>query len=150
MQNNVILASLRIKRKLTQNDLANILKVSLSTYKLYEFGTLPMRLEEINMLSNYFNVSFDYLLGLSKNSTRCHIHKNIDYAYLKFCIKFLRKRERITQKDLAQEFGISKNSIWNYEHDSAKINLNYLIQMAKKFMISADYLCGKSLKKEVL
>lgn len=150
MQNHIILASLRINHKLTQSELANILKVSLSTYKLYEFGTLPMKLEEINILSNYFNVSFDYLLGLTKNSLRCHIHKNIDYAYLKFCIKFLRKRQRITQKELAKEFKISKNSIWNYERDAAKINLYYLIHMAKKFMISTDYLCGKSLKKEVL
>lgn len=149
MQNNIILASLRIEKKLTQKELASLLKVSLSTYKLYEFGTIPMKLEEINTLSNIFHVSFDYLLGFSKNKQLILINKNIDYPYLRFCIRYLRKKERISQKKLAKEFDISAYSISKYERQPKAINLNYLTKMAKKFQISTDYICGKSLKKEV-
>lgn len=150
MQDHLILASLRTEHQYTQQELADFLNVSLSTYKLYETGTLPVKLEELNTLSNIYQVSFDYLLGFSKFKNVEPFRKSIDYRYLRFCIRFLRKRARINQKSLAKEFEVSVYTISKYERDGQKVNLNYLALIAKKFQISTDYICGKSLKKEVL
>ena len=56
MQNNIILASYRTKNNLSQNEMADIIKCGYSTYKLYENGLLPMKLEELNAFSNYFDI----------------------------------------------------------------------------------------------
>lgn len=150
MQNDLILATLRIEKKLSQKELAIILNVSLSTYKLYELGATPMSIEEINYLSNYYEVSLDYLLGFSKVKRKKMIQKSINYHFLSIYICYLRKKAHISQKKLAQEFGISFITVSRYEHGSKAINLTYISQISKKFHISVDYLCGKSLKKEIL
>lgn len=150
MQKNVILATYRTKNSLTQQEMADILNVSLSNYKLYESGILPMSLEVLNVFSNYFNISLDYLLGLSENPFTSNFRKTIDYKYLRFCIVLLRKRSRITQKDLAKELNISAYTISKYEKDGKKVSIYYLYNMAKKYQLSADYICGKSMNKEIL
>ena len=88
MQNGINLAKLRSKNNQTINDISKILNVSLSSYKLYEMGTIPMSLEEINTLSIFYDVSFDYLLGLSNVTKRDHFRKTIDYKYLKLWFNF--------------------------------------------------------------
>ena len=150
MQNGINLAKLRSQKRLTFNELAKVLNVSLSSYKLYESGTIPMSLEEINILSTYYNVSFDYLLGLSKKSEKVHFRKTIDYLYLRFCIRYLRKMLKLNQKDFAKELNFSISSISRFERDGSLINLEYLIKIAKRFAISTDYLCGKSYIKNIL
>lgn len=150
MQNGINLAKLRAQNNLTFNDLADILKVSLSSYKLYETGTIPMSLEEINILSNYYNVSFDYLLGLSKKTERVHFRKTIDYKYLKFCVKYLRKLDKLNQTNFGKQLNFSISSISRFERDGKLIKLEYLIKISKRYHISSDYLCGKSYIKNIL
>ncbi len=150
MQNGINLAKLRSKNNHTFKDLANLLNVSLSSYKLYEIGTIPMSLEEINTLSTFYDVSFDYLLGLSKKTERTHFRKTIDYNYLKFCIRYLRRIDKTSQKVFAQELNYSISSISRFEHNGKLISLDYLIKIARKFHISTDYLCGKSYIKNIL
>lgn len=150
MQNGINLAELRSRNCLTFNDLANVLNVSLSSYKLYEIGTIPMSLEEINILSAYYNVSFDYLLGLSKKQERVHFRKTIDYCYLRFCVRYLRKMTKLSQKDFSKELNFSISSISRFERDGRQINLEYLTKIAQKFHVSTDYLCGKSYIKNIL
>lgn len=150
MQNGINLAKLRVKNELTFNDLAIILDTSLSSYKLYEMGTIPMSLEEINKLSNYYNVSFDYLLGLSKKTKRDHFRKTVDYRYLQFCIKYLRKLDKLNQTDFGKELNFSISSVSRFERNGKFIQLEYLIKVSKRYHISSDYLCGKSYIKNIL
>lgn len=150
MQNHMNIAKLRIKNNLTCNNLADLLNVSLSTYKYYESGLVPMTLKEINILSNYYNVSFDYLLGISKKTTIDHFKEEIDYNYLKFCLRYLRRRTRINQKKFGKELNYSTHSISKFEHDGTLVKIDYLIKMSKKFQISSDYICGVSLKMQIL
>ncbi len=57
------LKKLRISRGVTQEELGKILKVTKSTICFYERGTRTPTLENLIDLSNYFEVSIDYLLG---------------------------------------------------------------------------------------
>lgn len=150
MQNGDNLAKLRNKAKLTFDDVADILQVSLSSYKYYEYGTVPMSLEQINILSNYYDVSFDYLLGISKIPSRNHFRKSIDNRFLHFSLRYLRKMTRSSQKDFAKELGFSISSVSKYEKNDSKVTLLYLTKIVDKFHISLDYICGKSLNKTIL
>lgn len=63
------LRKLRKENNLTQADLANELSFSKTTIANYEQGLRTPNIETLNEISNYFNVSFDYLLGKSNKKT---------------------------------------------------------------------------------
>ena len=56
---------LREDNDLTQKDIANYLEVYRSTYAKWEDGTNKIPLRILDKLSTRYNVSFDYLLGLT-------------------------------------------------------------------------------------
>ena len=57
--------ALRIEEKLKQEDIARICKVSDATVGHWENGKREMRVEHITKLCKFYNVSSDYILGLS-------------------------------------------------------------------------------------
>jgi transcriptional regulator with XRE-family HTH domain len=65
MNFNVRLKSLRQKRKLTQSELASILGLKPTAISNYESKRNEPSFEKLIALSKYFDVSCDYLLGVS-------------------------------------------------------------------------------------
>ena len=55
-------------------------------------------------------------------------------------LKALRKTRKITQEELADEMGISKTSVVNYESGTRKIPLELIIKFAEYFDVSIDQL----------
>lgn len=62
---NVRLKQLRTNRKLTQSELAEILDLKPTAISNYESRRNEPSFEKLILLSKYFDVSCDYLLGLS-------------------------------------------------------------------------------------
>lgn len=153
MQNGNLLATLRVQKNLSQNKMAKIINTSLSSYKSYETNTRVIKLEMLNLISNFFSVSLDYLLNLS-NKTHCpNLKKEIDYNLLGINLTLIRKKYGLKQYELAKMFKINKKTICRYEKNPHFVSVSYLYLFAKKFNISVDYLCGKTgakRKKEIL
>ncbi len=59
------LEDLRIDNDLTQQDVADILHCQREVYRRYEKGTRELPLSYAIILAQYYNVSLDYLVGLS-------------------------------------------------------------------------------------
>lgn len=64
------LQEIRNKNNTLQKDIAEYLNITVSTYQRYEYGTRNPSLEILIKIATYFNVSTDYLLGLSDDPTR--------------------------------------------------------------------------------
>lgn len=62
-----ILKELRKEKKMTQQEVANYLNMSRVGYARYEIGDRQPSYETLNLLSELFNVSIDYLLGNEEN-----------------------------------------------------------------------------------
>jgi len=58
-----ILKQLREEQELKQMDVAKKTNINISVYSKIELGNRPMRDNEIILLSNFFDVTADYLLG---------------------------------------------------------------------------------------
>lgn len=58
------LRELRKEQNLTQQDVADYLKIDRSNYSKYELGKLELNLTMLATLAKYYNVSADYILGL--------------------------------------------------------------------------------------
>ena len=61
---------LREDHDLTQTDIAHILSCSQVCYSRYELGSRDIPTDVLIRLSNFYNVSVDYLLGQSENPKR--------------------------------------------------------------------------------
>ena len=61
---------LREDHDLKQKDMAQILNCSQQVYSNYELGQRDIPTEILIRLSQYYNVSVDYLLGLTNNPKR--------------------------------------------------------------------------------
>ena len=57
-------------------------------------------------------------------------------------LKALRKTRKMTQEELADEMGISKTSVVNYEGGTRKVPLELIIKFAEYFNVSMDELMG--------
>lgn len=56
---------LRVDRGLTQKQVAKLLNISQNTYSQYEIGTTRYPLDAVVELAKFYNVSIDYLVGLT-------------------------------------------------------------------------------------
>ena len=61
------LRGIREDRDLRQKDIAKYLNVSQNTYSQYETGVISLTAEVLIKLSEYFQVSIDYLLDRTDN-----------------------------------------------------------------------------------
>ena len=59
------LKELRIEKGLTQTQLAKELRVNPRTIRNWEVGERQPDLDTLEVIAKYFNVSYDYLLGLT-------------------------------------------------------------------------------------
>ena len=62
--------NLREDRDLSQKDMAAYLNCTQVCYSYYEIGKRDIPTEVLIKLAKFYNVSTDYLLGLTKNPTR--------------------------------------------------------------------------------
>lgn len=58
-------------------------------------------------------------------------------------IKELRVAHGLSQVELAEKIGISKQSVSNWENDNIQPSIEMLIKIARTFSVSTDYLLGE-------
>lgn len=63
------LKAVREDRDIRQKDVAKILNVSQNTYSQYETGVISLTAEVLIKLSDYYEVSIDYLLDRTNDPT---------------------------------------------------------------------------------
>ena len=61
---------LRLKNNLKQIEIAKILHISQNTYSDYEKGKITISIDKLIMLSDYYNVSIDYIVGKNKEEEK--------------------------------------------------------------------------------
>lgn len=59
----MLLKEERNKKKMTQQEVAEILNISQRTYSAYELGQTEPTIDTLCKLADYYNVSLDYLVG---------------------------------------------------------------------------------------
>lgn len=68
--------NLREDNDLTQKEVAALLGTSQTMYARYERGANEMPIRHLIQLAKYYNVTTDYLLGLTDQKTRASRHRD--------------------------------------------------------------------------
>ena len=139
----------RKKKELSQREMAMILNVSKSTYARWETGEEIIPLWHLKNFCNYFHVSMDYVLKISKKNDfiKYDYTKKIRKEIIGLNIKNLRIQNNLTQKDLAKIFNTSQSTISAYENGKTLVLTIFAYQLAKHFHISIDSLCNMEKEK---
>lgn len=138
------LKELRINNSLTQEELSKNLGIARITYSHYEVQEKIIPIDRLNTISNYYDVSLDYIFELTDKKQYHNIKsKKIDRKKVALRIKEFRKENGLTQIKLANILNIANGTIAEYERGTNIIATPFLYTICKKYNISADYLLGK-------
>lgn len=132
--------------KITATSIANYLGISKKTLSNYVNGDAYIPLNHLNKLSNLFDVSIDYLLGLTEKETYKDNIKidSLDPVSIGQRLKETRKNLKVSQEQVAHIIGVNKSSISRYEHGETLILTICLYTFCQKYNISSDYIIGKN------
>lgn len=141
--NNTRLVELREYNFLLQKDVAKVLNIDRSTYSTWEIGLKIIPLKHLNTLSNYYDTSMDYILGLTNKKTKYTKLENLDKKIIGNNIRKLRQNNNLSLRDLAKVLNTSSSTISAYETGKTTLLTAFAIEISKKYHVSIDKLCGK-------
>ena len=139
------LFDLREYKDLSQIKLADYLGITQQTYSLWEKGTKIIPLKHLNNLSNFYEISMDYIVGLTDEKNNSGIIKltELNKNEIVSRIKKIREDNNLTLRDLAKELNTTSSTISAYETGKTLILTAFAYQICIKYNVSLDWLCGK-------
>lgn len=133
----------------TQKELADVLGVSRSTYAGWENGLDAIILPKLNDFCNYYGVSLDYICGLTNTKKYDVINDKIDKSVLGNNLKEIRTNNKHTQEKVANIINVDQSNYSKCELGKMYIHTYALIEFAKHYKVSIDWLCGKTKDLEI-
>lgn len=79
---------LRLEKKLSQKELATIIGCNQTAIGKYERGDLEPNINTLTLLSKYFNVSIDYLIGIEDDFVKPEVQTTLSYKEQKLLKAF--------------------------------------------------------------
>lgn len=127
---------------LTQVEVAKGLEISQPLYQAWETGRKNAKKETIKRLSDFFGVSYSYLLGISDNVTiETPIIKTIPQENtFPERLKELRKLANLTQVEMAEALNVSQPAYVEWEKGRTQPTPDKFPLIAKVLNTSIDYL----------
>lgn len=135
--------NLREEKDLVQKDLANILGIDRSTYSSYEIGRDTIPLKHLNTLCNYFDISIDYAMGLTKTTKYKNSFNEINMEKVSERLKNIRKENNLTQAHISEILNTSRSTWTGYEGKKFLISTLLLYELSRRYNYSMDYILGK-------
>lgn len=135
---------LREEQDLKQKDMSQIVNVSRVAISQWETNKEIIPLNKLNIYSNYFKVSFDYIVGLTNSKERKSNITILNSQVIGNRLKTFRKHFKLSQEDLAIFLNTTHSTISAYESGKTTILTIFAYQICNKYKISMDWLCGKS------
>ncbi len=135
--------NLREEKDLAQKDLANILGIDRSTYSSYEIGRDTIPLKHLNTLCNYFDISIDYAMGLTKTTKYKNSSDEINMEKVSERLKNIRKENNLTQAHISEILNTSRSTWTGYEGKKFLISTLLLYEVSRRYNYSMDYILGK-------
>lgn len=137
------LKEMRENNDMSQRSLREVLKVGKSTYSRWETGEQLIPLTRLNEFCNYFHVSMDYALGISKTDFKTKEIKQLDKNKIGQNLKTIRKELNYTQEELAKLFNTTHSTISAYENGKTIILTAFALELCKRYGYSLDWICNK-------
>lgn len=141
MFNNTNIRKIRESLNKTQEEMANLLNVSRSSYAMWETNNDIIPIKRLVEFCELFNVTLDFALGLKTENKKINNKINTEKAPIR--LKEFRKEYKLTQEKLSNVLNTNKSVICGYEKGRNLIATPFLYTICSKYNVSADYLLGR-------
>lgn len=141
------LDKLREEKDYTKQQVADILGVSKSMYARWENGKDIILTRRMNQLANYYNVSIDYMLGLSEERIRATQLKEIDLSLVAKRVSEIRNDYHETLREFVKRLKTSSSTWSAYETGKVLILGAFLLEICQNSNYSIDWILGRTNKK---
>lgn len=119
----------------TQQELADHLGCTRQMISYYSDGSSSPNVRTIVKISEYFNVTADYLLGV-KSEAKSEASKSV------FADRLALLLQGDSQSNLSRATGVTRQAISSYLSGGSEPTICRLTAIAKYFGVSSDYLIG--------
>lgn len=133
----------------TKKELADFLNVSRSTYAGWENDIDAIPLLKLNDFCNFYGISLDYICGLTNTKKYDISNDKIDKETLSNNLKNIRTNNNDTQEKTANIIKVDQSNYSKYELDKILINAYPLIEFAKHYKVSIDWIYGKTKDSDI-
>lgn len=141
----------REKLGLNKRQMANKLGIPYTTYNNYEVGAREPNSEMLIKLATEFDVSIDYLLGRGNEEIARPINISTDIASIRETVAknliSYRKRNNLSQKELAKRIGVKHNTISAWENMINSIDIESFFKICGVLHVDANTMFGISEEK---
>lgn len=137
------LGDIRQDLDLTQKTMSEKIGVKQGVYSRWENGKEIIPLRRLVKFCNITSFRMDYITGLTRVEKYNPIKKEIDPKECGERLKKWRKENNVTQKELATFLNTTQSTISAYESGKVLILTAFAYQIAKKYRISMDWICGR-------
>jgi len=132
---------LRIENSYSQKYLADILNTYQSNYSKWENGVETIPLEKLFILAKFYNLSIDYIVGLSDIKNKNNINK-LNKIIIGNNIKKICETLNITQIKLAKFLETTQSTVSAFQNGKVLILTKYIYLFSKKYKFSIEYICN--------
>lgn len=143
------LADVREDSDLKQKTIAEILEICPNTVSKWEQGDGIIPLERLSTICNLTKSTMDYVAGLSQENGPAVVLDKISKETAGSRLREFRIGKNWTQKELAEELKTTQSTISAYECGKTLILSAFAYQIAKKYNVSMDWICGRSDVKNI-
>ena len=127
----------RLRLGLSQKDLALSLSVSFQAISKYEKGEIHLDISLISKLCNIFHIDLDSFINKKEEwNNDFSISHNFDSKKFAYTLIYLREKNMISQKSLANELNISPSRLNKIENVTSFVKIDEFIKIANYFNIS--------------
>ena len=135
---------IREEKEMKQREIAEILGVDRSTYAGWETGKDTIPLRRLIEYANHYNFSLDYLFGITNKNDESYLPLKIDIDLISKNLRILRKRNSMTQEEVAKKINTSQANYAHYENSKNLIPTTFLYSLTLVYKpFSIDKLLGR-------
>ena len=143
------MADIREDLDLTQMEMSERLGIKQGVYSRWEKGKEIISLRRLNQFANLTDCSLDYICGFTRIRNYSQKLDALDQVEVGKRLRAFRKENNITQKALSDYLNTTQSTISAYEKGRALLLTAFAIQIARKYKLSIDWICGKSDEKNI-
>ena len=133
----------------TQEELGKYLSGSKSSISHYEKNDRIIPLKKLSLMSNYYDLSIDYILGITKIKKYQDSKKNISLTITAERIQKILQEQNMSNVALAKELHTTESCIRKYKTGQTLILTTFALELYYKYNYSIDWIIGKTENKKI-
>ena len=135
--------------RLSYRETSRRLKISSSQLSKYGNGIYEPSIENLVKISNYFNCSIDYLLGLDKTQNRFGLLENQDKELFIKRLNELILTRKTNINRICKNLYLNRNTFYNWKNLRIFPKISILSKLAKELNTYVEYLIGRTNISEI-